>query len=138
MTTLPFRLKVPDREEITATGVSSTSFRFHGLLRLREDGLLLTWNGTAQVQRFGLTGIGDDTLPLPEESLELPFERLRAVELQGGWMLPRLLLMGSDFDALRLVPSEEGGRVSLWLDRRDRQLGREVAEAIQRFLRASG
>lgn len=131
MSTLPFRLKVPDREEISPLGVSSTSFKFHGLLQVMETGLLLTWNGTAKVEKFGLTGVGEDTLPLPEESLELAFDRLRDVSLEGGWLLPRLLLMGSDFDALRIVPSEEGGRVSLWLARRDLGLARDMAQAIR-------
>lgn len=131
MTTLPFRLKVPDREEISPLGVSSTKFSFHGLLRMEEDGLVLTWNGSAKVEKFGFTGVGEDTLPLPEESLELSFDRLRDVSLEGGWFLPRLLLMGSDFDALRIVPSEEGGRVSLWLARRDLRLARDLAQAIR-------
>ncbi len=131
MPTLPFRLKVPDREGITPLGVSSTSFRFHGLLRLDAHGVVLTWNGTAKVEKFGFTGVGEDTLPLPEESLELGFDRLRDAAVEGGWLLPRLLLMGSDFDALRIVPSEEGGRVSLWIARRDLGLARDLAQQIR-------
>lgn len=131
MSTLPFRLKVPDREEVSPLGVSSTKFRFHGLLRVSDAGLLLTWNGTAQVEKFGFSGIGEDTLPLPEESLELGYDRLRDASVEGGWLLPRLLLMASDFDALRIVPSEEGGRVSLWLARRDLGLAREIAQQIR-------
>jgi hypothetical protein len=131
MRALPFTLKVPGRDELTLAGASSTHFRFTGLLHAHEEELLLEWRGTARVEKFGLTGIGDETLPLPDESLALPYPRLRDIALQGGWLLPRLVLMGNDLDALRLIPSEDGGRVCLWVVRRDRQLAQELVQQIR-------
>lgn len=131
MPSLPFRLKVPKRDEVTLAGISSTNFRFQGLLHVHDEGLLLEWTGTAKVERFGLTGIGDETLPLPDESLTLPYPRLRDVLLQGGWLMPRLVLLGNELDALRIIPSEDGGRVCLWIARRDRRLAQEFVQRIR-------
>ncbi len=131
MASLPFRLKVPGRDELTFAGASTTSFRFRGLLHPEDEGLFLEWTGTARVERFGFTGIADDTLPLPDESLLVPYDRLRDVTLQGGWLLPRLLLMSDDLEALRVIPSEEAGRVSLWLARRDRHLAARIVEQVR-------
>ena len=131
MASLPFTLKVPKRDEVTFAGASSTRFRFRGLLHVQEEALLLEWTGSARVERFGFTGIGDETLQLPDEQLTLSYARLRDISLQGGWILPRLVLMGSDFDALRIVPSEDGGRVCLWLARRDRLLAMNLMHQVR-------
>jgi hypothetical protein len=131
MASLPFRLKVPKREELGFAGASSTRFRFRGLLHVQEEALYLEWTGTARVERFGLTGIGKETLQLPAENMTLPFARLGDIMLQGGWILPRLVLMGNDLDALRIVPSEDGGRVCLWLARRDRRLAADLVQQVR-------
>lgn len=125
---------MPKRDEVTLAGISSTNFRFQGLLHVHDEALLLEWTGTAKVERFGLTGIGDETLPLPDESLTLPYPRLRDVLLQGGWLMPRLVLLGNELDALRIIPSEDGGRVCLWIARRDRRLAQEFVQRIRACL----
>jgi hypothetical protein len=127
MDSLPFHLKVPGKDALTATTASSTKFRFHGLLHLQEDTIHLEWTGTARVERVSLLAVNEETLALPDEFLTLPLARIREMELRGGWWRPRLELMGNDLEALRIVPSEDRGRVRLWLARRDRTLASEIA-----------
>lgn len=134
MPSLPFVLKVPTRDSVTPVGFATTTFKFRGLLRAAEEGLHLAWTGTARVEKFGFTGIGDETLTLPDEELVLPYGRLREIRLEGSWVLPRLLLVGNDLDGLRMVPGEDGGRLSLWLARRDRQDAAALVEQVRALL----
>jgi hypothetical protein len=138
MQPLPFRLKVPGKDALTATEASSTSFRFHGLLHLLEDTLLLEWTGLAQVERVSLLDVEEETVTFPAEELTLPLARVRRLRLRGGWLLPHLELMGNDLDALRIVPSEEAGRVHLWLARRDRRLAAAIAARVEALLGPGG
>jgi len=131
MDSLPFRLKVPGKDAVTVTTASSTSFRFHGLLHLLDDAIQLEWTGTARVEEVSLLAVKEETLALPDETLTLPLSRLREMQLGGGWWHPYLELMGNDLEALRIVPSEDRGRVRLWLARRDRSLAREIATRVR-------
>lgn len=131
MESLPFRLKVPGKDALTATTASSTKFRFHGLLHVLDDAIRLEWTGTARVEQVSLLAVKEQTLALPDESLTLPFSRIREFGLRGGWLRPYLELMGNDLEALRIVPSEEHGRVRLWLARRDRRLAAEIVAAAR-------
>lgn len=131
MESLPFRLKVPGKDAMTATSASSTWFRFHGLLHLLDSALRLEWTGTAKVEEVSLLSVEEETVTLPDESLTLPLARLRKLELRGGWLRPHLELMGNDLEALRIVPSEEAGRVRLWIARRDRRLAAQIVAAAR-------
>jgi hypothetical protein len=131
MESLPFRLRVPGKDALTAIRASSTTFRFHGLLHLLDDAIRLEWTGTANVEEVSLLTVKEETLALPDEFLTLPLARLRTIELRGGWLLPYLELMGNALDALRIVPGEDRGRVRLWLARRDRPLAAGMVAAIR-------
>ena len=131
MESLPFRLRVPGKDALTATRAASTTFRFHGLLHLLDDAIRLEWTGTAEVEEVSLLAVKQETLALPDEVLALPLARVRSIELRGGWLLPYLELMGNDLEALRIVPGESRGRVRLWLARRDRPLAAEIVAAVR-------
>jgi hypothetical protein len=126
MDSLPFTLKVPGKDDLTVTTASSTWFRFHGFLHLTPEELRLDWTGTAKVEAVSLLEVKEETVVLPDETLTLPLSRVRELLLKGGWWRPRLEMAGNDLDALRMVPSEERGRVRLWLARRDLQQAREL------------
>jgi hypothetical protein len=131
--TLPFRLKVGKKEAVTWIAITTTRYRFQGFLQLADDALLLEWGGTAKTEEVGFLGIKSQTHALPHERLELPLEQLRGIELLDGWLRPRVEL-STNFDALTIVPSEELGRVRLWVHRRDRGLARQLVQEIWRRL----
>lgn len=134
---LPFRLKVSGTDEMHGVRAISTSFRFSGWLRLEGPCLRIEWTGYAHVQDVGTTGIRDERLPLPAETLVVPAGRLRRAELVGGWWRPRLVLTARDDRALAFVPSEKHGRVHFWYARRDRHVAVAVADRLGRAIAAA-
>jgi hypothetical protein len=134
MESLPFVLKVPGKDEMTVASAESTSFKFHGFLYLEADALRLEWTGTAKVERVSLMDVEQKTVPLPDESLLLPFDRIREISLRWSWLFPHIEIWGSDLEALRIVPSEERGRLRLWIARRDRAQATKIVE-LARALR---
>lgn len=130
MDPLPFALKVPGREVFGLTGFSSTTFRFHGFLRLHDDGLLVEWSGTATVDEVGGTGVREETLALPAESVTVPLSCLRHFSLRGGWWRPCLEATANDLEALSMIPSEDQGRVRFWIARRNRRLAVDLVAAV--------
>lgn len=131
MLPLPFKLKVPGRDEVTVEHISSTSFSFRGLAQLAGSELLLEWSGTASVDEVAGLEVREETLALPTESLSIPLHLLRTVEFRGGWWLPRIELTGRDMTLLASVPGEKLGRLRLWVARRDRHLARQLVAAIR-------
>jgi hypothetical protein len=138
MDALPFSLRVPGKDSITLTAISSTSFKFSGLLRLDGEVLHLEWEGSAQVEEVESLSVRDETVPLPEEELDLPLHELRSIALRGGWWRPRVELCARSLGALNIVPSEEGGQVALWIARRDRASAAALVESAVRALRSLG
>lgn len=134
--TLPFRLKVPGKDEIDGLGVTSMSFRVHGYLHLDGDLLVVEWGGTAHVQEVG-TAIRDETEALPDERLEVDVADLLRAELIGGWFRPRLRVQARRIGALASVPTEQLGRVDFWYDRAERFTAIEVARALGEAIAAA-
>jgi hypothetical protein len=130
MMDLPIRLKVSGKDEFHGVHAVSTTFRFHGWLRLECASLCIEWHGYAQVQEVGPLSVNDDRLPLPAETLIVPVARLRRAELVGGWWRPRLLVSARDGRALALVPSEDEGTVHFWYARHDRRAAMAFASAL--------
>jgi hypothetical protein len=127
---LPFKLKVAGSDEFRGLNAISTSFRFHGLLQFDGATLQIEWAGSAQVQEVGALTVRDDQLALPEETLALPVERIRAAELAGGWWRPRLEISANDLQALRIVPSENQGMVRFWYARKDGAIAAGLAARL--------
>lgn len=127
---LPIRLKVTGRDEFDGPNAVSTSFRFHGWLRVEGESLRIEWTGVAHVQAVGPLELRDSELRLPTETVIVPATRLLRAELAGGWWRPRLELQGRDAEALALVPSEERGRVRCWYERRDRAVAVQLQAAL--------
>jgi hypothetical protein len=123
-------LKVSGSDEFRGFNAVSTSYRFHGLLRLDDEGLTLEWGGVAQVQQVGMS-IRDDRLPLPDERLTLPVSYLYPATLDGGWWRSRLVLRARVPGALAAVPSEDLGTVACWYARSDRSAARDLANALR-------
>jgi len=128
--TLPFRLKVPGKDEIDGVGVTSMSFRVHGYLHLDQEMLVVEWGGTAHVQEVGALKIRDETEALPEERLAIHVADLLRAELVGGWFRPRLRIQARRIGALGSVPSERFGTVDFWYDRAERFTAIELASAL--------
>jgi len=137
MPALPFSLRVPGKDSITWSSVSTTTFRFQGLIRLDGAWLHLEWKGSAQVEAVGGLSVRQETLPLPLEQLRIPLDRIRAVQFRGGWWRPRLEVQANDFETLGIVPSEEGGVVQLWIPRGERAQAQALAEAVTQAIRSA-
>ncbi|MEP6571384.1 MAG: hypothetical protein ABJD11_01770 [Gemmatimonadota bacterium] len=131
---LSFKLKVAGTDEFRGLKATSTSYRFHGILRLDGSVLTIEWGGVAQVQEFGATTIRDNRLPLPDDSVEIPVELLYRAALAGGWWLPRLRLRAGAPGVLSMVPSEELGAVEFWYARADRDLAITMVAAINKAI----
>jgi len=128
MESLPFKLKVPGQDDMTWSEIASTSYRFRGVLRLQPDGLRLEWTGSAEVEEVSLIGVRIERIALPSESLDVPLTEIHTLRL-GGWIRPYLELATNDLDLLRIVPGEDGGRLRLWLSRRDLGAARRLVAA---------
>jgi hypothetical protein len=134
---LPFRLKVPGKDEFQGLHAVSISYRFHGVLRLEGALLAIEWQGAAQVQDVGALSVRDDRLALPDERLTVPVSHLYRATLAGGWWRPRLTLQAKVLRALAIVPSEDHGTVHLWYARRDRAAAIEMAAALNAAISAA-
>lgn len=129
MDAIPFALKVPGKDDMTWSEIATTSYRFRGLLRLEADALLLEWAGSAELEEVSLAGVRTERIALPSESLTVPLADIRTLRLAGGWIRPYLEITANDLDLLRYVPGEDGGRLRLWLARRDRGAARRLVAA---------
>jgi hypothetical protein len=138
MLSVPFRLKVPGKDEVSGVHIASTTFSFHGRLRLDPPVLHIEWSGTAAIDDVSGFGVRSETIALPSETLSVPLDCLYAAKLQGGWWRPRLILIANELTGLAIVPSEEGGRVSFWLARADRRAAAQLLAAIQGTQRRLG
>jgi len=134
---LPFTLKVAGRDEVDGVDAISTSFHFHGWLRLEGASLRIEWIGHARVQEVEVLSVRDEQVPLPAETLVIPLTRLRRAELLGGWWRPRLAISARDVRALSVVPSEEQGVVAFWYARRDRALATALCRELERGIAAA-
>ena len=134
---LPFRLKVAGKDEVDGVRAVSTSFHFHGWLRLEGDSLRIEWGGHARVQDVEVLSVRDERLPLPAETVVVPLARLRRAELLGGWWRPRLAISARDIRALSLVPSEDQGTVNFWYARRDGAVASALCDELQRTIAAA-
>ncbi len=131
MIPLPFTLKVPGQDDVSGTGVHSTTYTFHGLLHFEGTTVRLEWTGTAAIDEVTGLDVHSRVLSLPREELEVPVEELRRIEARGGWWRPRLEVCARKLETLQTVPGEERGVVRLWLARRDRRAARECAALIR-------
>ncbi len=129
MEAIPFTLKVPGKEDMTWSEIASTSYHFRGFLRLEAETLLLEWAGSAEVEEVGFAGVRTEKVALPSESLTVPLSEIRSLRLAGGWIRPYLEITANDLDLLRYIPGEDGGRLRLWLARRDRGAARRLLAA---------
>jgi len=130
---LPFTLRVPTRDALTLSQVTSTKYRFQGRLRLADRVLEIEWRGTAVVEEVGMLGVAEETLTLPHEAITLPVENIAAARLLGGWWRPRIEITSTDLTSLRIVPSEDGGRVCFWIARSDRGRAAELVASLNRL-----
>lgn len=135
---LPFRLKVTGSDVFKDFAAVSTSYRFHGMLRLDGDELTIEWSGSAQVQEVGTIEVRDEKIALPDEELTVHVSSLYRARTAGGWWRPRLILEARELNALAIVPSEEHGQVAFWYARADAReaqvLVTELTTAINRAL----
>jgi hypothetical protein len=134
---LPFKLKVPGSDEFKSFAAVSTSYRFHGFLRLDHESLTIEWGGVAQRQEVGID-VRDEKIALPDEQLVVPLSALYRARLAGGWWRPRLEVQARQVNALAFVPSEDHGTVAFWYARSDGRLAHafatELSHAINRTL----
>jgi hypothetical protein len=128
---VPFAFKLPDETSIAGTSVvvvGRTALR--GLARVRAGRLVLEWAGavpTVTLTKDGRALMGDR--PVPYRAVGLPLAALAALEL-AGWWRPRIELCALDLRTFNGIPGAAGGRLALWVDRRDRERARAlVAEA---------
>ena len=130
MAGLPIRLKVPGKDEVFFTEVSTTSFRFHGFLYVEDEGLRLEWQGFAKVEEVGITGVTEREVPLPAEEVTVPYGELRSVRLGGMGPWSFVELVEGRLGALKVIPSADNGRVRCWVKMGDRAMARALVADV--------
>jgi hypothetical protein len=133
---LLFTLGVPHRKQIRGLGVTRTSFRFHGQLRLEGPLLHIEWVGTMRIKTVEAFNVRDETEGLPNEALDLWVTQLHSAKLQGRWH-PRVVVAERQIGALGLVPSESQGEVVFWVSRQDRGVAKRFVRALTKAIAAS-
>jgi hypothetical protein len=133
---LLFTLRVPHRKQIRGLGVTKTSFRFHGQLRLEGPLLHIEWVGTMRIKTVAAFNVQDETEGLPNEALDLGATQLHSARLLGRWH-PRIVVSERQIGALGLVPSESQGEVAFWVARQDRGAAKRFARALTEAIAAS-
>lgn len=128
---LPFRLSPTGRDTLALEGIESVSYRFDGFLRLADQSVTLEWSGTRTTEQVSLDKIGTDVDEFPLEWLEVPFRRLAAAWVIGGWWWPRLELRARGVEDFDQVPAARGITLRLRIRRRDRGLARAIASEIE-------
>ena len=128
---LPFRLKVPDRDTLGLTGARSISYRLEGLLHLDGDTITLEWSATRRTQALTLTGVKDEVDHSPVGTADIPVSWISRTRVMGGWWYPRLQLWARRLEAFEGIPTVRGARLTLLIDRRDRQLAVAFAAAVE-------
>ncbi len=134
---LPFRLKVPGKDEFEGINVVSTTFRVHGFLRFDGYMLSVEWGGEIAIQEVG-TKISDETEPLQDERIDLPITDIHRASLAGGWFRPRLELQARRLGALSYIPTEKLGVVKFWYDRSERFNAIAMAQALEEAITSGG
>jgi hypothetical protein len=115
-------------------GIESVSYQVHGLLHLTDDAVRLEWTGTRSVEQVSLDRVGTDVQELPEEWLEVPYDRLAGAWVIGGWWWPQLELRAHSPEDFIDMPATRGVTLRLRLRRGDRDLAREIASEINTHL----
>jgi hypothetical protein len=131
---VPFTLKVAGKDQFQGVKAVSTSYKFRGLLRFDGASLWIEWTGTYRVQEVGALTARDEEAPLPVESLTVPLARVLNVRFRGGWLRPRLELLGRDLAVFETVPGEDGGIARLWLARQDREIAASLTSRINQAI----
>lgn len=127
---LQFTLRIPRSRESGLFMTSTTSYRFHGLLRFEEGSLHLEWAGTAHHRTSALFFRRSRTVGFPPETLIIPIGALRAATLRTGWLRSYLELRGRDLATLATIPGEDRGSARLWIARASRPAAAELVSAI--------
>lgn len=135
---LPFRLKVPGKDEFEGVSAVSTTFRVHGFLRFDGYMLSVEWGGEIAIEEVGITKISDTTEPLQDERIDLPIADIHRASLTGGWFRPRLELQARRLGALSYIPSEKLGVVKFWYDRSERFAAIEMVNALNDAIASGG
>ena len=128
---LPFRLTPTGRDTFAFEGIESVSYRLDGILYLADQSVTLEWTGTRRTEQVSLDKVGTVVDELPLEWLELPFDRLAAAWVIGGWWWPRLELRARGVEDFEGVPAARGITLRLRIHRRDRALALEIASEIE-------
>ena len=132
---LLFILRVPRRKQIRGLGVTKTSFRFHGQLRLEGSLLHVEWLGTMRTRTVQMFNVTDETEGLPNESLDLWVSDIHSARLVGRWH-PRVVISERRIGALGLVPSELQGEVTFRVARQDRGAAKRFVRALSEAIAA--
>ncbi len=127
---LPFRLKVPGRDTLGLTGARSISYRLEGLLHLDGDTITLEWSATRRTQALTLTGVKDEVDQSPVGTADIPVSWISRMRVTGGWWYPRLQLWARRLEAFDGIPTAQGARLALHIDRGNRQLAVAFAAAL--------
>lgn len=130
-TPLPFRLAAPGTDTIDIEGINSISYKLEGMLYLSVDGITLEWIETRTTEQVSLSGVGTDVAQAEPDYLEVPMSRLAGAWVVGGWWWPRLELRARGFQDFEQVPGVRGITLGLKIQRRDRELARDIAKEIQ-------
>jgi hypothetical protein len=78
-----------------------------------------------------LDRVGTDVAEVASDWLDLPFERIAAAWVIGGWWRPQLEIRTRSIEDLEDVPAARGITLRLRIHRRDRRLALAIAAEIE-------
>lgn len=135
MVPISFTLRVASRDYSTEAFTAWSTDKLHGLLHFDGDTVTIEWTGTASIDEVSGLDVQSRTVAVPPMTLNIPLSSLRTAKLAGGWWRPRVELTGNDVQILSQIPGESGGRVQLWITRRDRSRAATLVGSLHRVAR---
>lgn len=128
---LPFRLSVPGSDTIDLDEIESVSYRVEGLLHFIGSTLTFEWAGARTRELVSLGQVKEENETIPRAMREVPVSWIAEVRVTGGWWRPRIHLRARRLDAFDGIPSAKPGAITLRINRRDRELAREIASGLE-------
>ena len=126
-----FRLRIRRQRAVQGLGRVTRRFRVHGNVYFGGGTLTIEWTGTMTIETRQLFEVGNETVTVPLEALDVAASDLRSARLRGGWILPFIELEERALAALDPVPSENHGLLRLWISRGDRERAARLVAAVQ-------
>ena len=128
---IPFILRVVGEISVEQGRAITVTYQLTGHAQVDGPELVVQWGGTRQIAEVGPGLLRQAAQPMPVGRARVPVARLLQVDLRGRWWRPRIELVAADPAAFAAVPGAAGGRLRLYLSRRQRAAAQEWVTTVQ-------